>query len=149
MNFIPELTLQDAKRVAAAATAYATERGWTVVVAIVDAGGHTLYLERADGTQRASSVIAEEKARTAILFKRPSKAIQDMVLNGRIMMMQLPGVTPVEGGVPLIVDGHYVGAIGVSGFCHPRMVRSQPRALKHFNLFMHRYGPAPRSDFWS
>lgn len=116
MNMIPELTLQDAKRIAASASEYALRRGWPVVIAIVDAGGHTMYLERADGTQRASSVIAQEKARTAILFKRPTKALEEAVSGGRIVLMRLPGAVTVEGGLPLVdASGHYVGAIGVSG----------------------------------
>ena len=109
------MTLDDAKRVAAAARLEAERNGWRVVVAVVDDGGHLMYLERMDGAQKASSKIAEEKGRTAIMFKRPTKAIEDVVLSGRIVMMELPGAVPLEGGVPLIVDGQYVGGIGVSG----------------------------------
>jgi uncharacterized protein GlcG (DUF336 family) len=74
-----------------------------------------MYLERMDGCQKASSRIAEQKGRTAILFKRPTKAIEDVVLEGRTVMMGLPGAVPLEGGVPLTKDGVFVGAIGVSG----------------------------------
>jgi glc operon protein GlcG len=109
------LSLEDAKRVAAAARAEAEKNGWAVVIAVVDDGGHLMYLERLDGTQKASSRIAEEKGRAAILFKRPTKAIEDNVLEGRVVMMGLPGVVPLEGGVPLVKDGQYVGGIGVSG----------------------------------
>ena len=109
------LAVEDAKRVAAAARAEAEKNGWNVVIAVVDDGGHLMYLERMDGTQKASSRIAEEKARTSILFKRPSKAIEDVVLEGRVVMMGLPGAVPLEGGVPLMKDGQFVGAIGVSG----------------------------------
>lgn len=109
------LSLEDAKRVAAAARAEAEKNGWAVVIAVVDDGGHLMYLERLDGTQKASSRIAEKKARAAILFKRPTKAIEDNVLEGRVVMMGLPGVVPLEGGVPLVKDGQYVGGIGVSG----------------------------------
>ncbi len=109
------LSLADAKAIAAAATAEAQKQGWTVVVAIVDDGGHLMYLERLDGTQLASSTVAQEKARTALLFKRPSKALEDVVLGGRTVMLGLPGATPIEGGLPLVKDGHLVGAIGVSG----------------------------------
>lgn len=112
----PQLSLAAAQRVAAAARAKAVAEGWTVVIAIVDDGGHLMYLERADGTQKASSRVAEEKARTAILFKRPTKAIEDAITGGRLVMLDLPGATPIEGGLPLVTaDGHYVGAIGVSG----------------------------------
>ena len=109
------LSVDDAKRVAAAARAEAEGNQWAVVIAVVDDGGHLVYLERMDGCQKASSRIAEAKGRTAILFKRPTKAIEDAVLGGRSVMMGLPGAVPLEGGVPLIKDGIYVGAIGVSG----------------------------------
>jgi glc operon protein GlcG len=109
------LSLEDAKRVAAAARAEAEKNGWAIVIAVVDDGGHLMYLERMDGTQKASSRIAEEKGRTAILFKRPTKAIEDNVQEGRTVMMGLPGAVPLEGGVPLMKDGQFVGGIGVSG----------------------------------
>jgi uncharacterized protein GlcG (DUF336 family) len=109
------LSLEDAKRVAAAARMEAEKNGWAVVIAVVDDGGHLMYLERMDGTQKASSRIAEAKGRTAILFKRPTKAIEDNVLEGRTVMMGLPGAVPLEGGVPLVKDGQFLGGIGVSG----------------------------------
>ena len=111
----PVLSVEDAKRIAAAARAEAQRNGWAVVVAVVDDGGHLMYLERMDGCQKASSRIAEAKGRTAILFKRPTKAIEDVVLEGRTVMMGLPGAVPLEGGVPLVKDGVFLGAIGVSG----------------------------------
>ena len=109
------LSLEDAKRVATAARAEAEKNGWAVVIAVVDDGGHLMYLERLDGCQKASSRIAEKKARTAILFKRPTKAIEDVVMEGRSVMMGLPGAVPLEGGLPLMNDGAFLGAIGVSG----------------------------------
>ncbi len=109
------LTLADARRVAAAAEAEAIENGWSVVVAIVDDGGHLVLLQRLDGTQTASAEIATHKARTAALFKRPTKALEDIVAGGRTAMLSLPGVTAVEGGLPLVYRGDIVGAIGVSG----------------------------------
>ncbi len=109
------LSLEDAKRVAAAARVEAGKNGWAVVIAVVDDGGHLMYLERMDGTQKASSRIAEAKGRTAILFKRPTKAIEDNVLEGRTVMMGLPGAVPLEGGVPLVKDGQFFGGVGVSG----------------------------------
>ena len=109
------LSLEDAKRVAAAARAEAEKNGWAIVIAVVDEGGHLMYLERMDGTQKASSRIAEAKGRTAILFKRPTKAIEDNVLEGRTVMMGLPGAVPLDGGVPLMKDGQFLGGIGVSG----------------------------------
>lgn len=109
------LSVEDAKRVAAAARAEAEKNGWSIVIAILDDGGHLMYLERMDGAQKASSRIAEKKGRTAILFKRPTKAIEDVVLGGRATMMMLPGAVPLEGGVPLVKDGQFLGAIGISG----------------------------------
>ena len=109
------LGLAEAKAIAAVANAKAAENGWNVVIAIVDEGGALHYLERMDNTQMASVVIAQEKGRTAALFKRPSKALEDGVAGGRVVMMTLPGATPIEGGVPLYYKGELVGAIGVSG----------------------------------
>jgi glc operon protein GlcG len=109
------LSLEDAKRVTAAARVEAQKNGWSVVIAVLDDGGHLMYLERMDGTQKASSRIAEEKGRSAILFKRPTKALEDVVAEGRTAMMMLPGAVPIEGGVPLVKDGQFLGAIGVSG----------------------------------
>jgi uncharacterized protein GlcG (DUF336 family) len=109
------LGLEDAKRIAAAARSEADRNGWPVVIAIMDDGGHLMYLERIDGAQKGSSRIAEEKGRAAILLKRPTKAIEDNVAEGRIVMMGLPGAVPLEGGVPLVKDGQFLGAIGVSG----------------------------------
>ena len=109
------LSIDDAHKMAAAARAEAKAQGWSVVIAIVDDGGHLVHLERLDGTQKASSTIAVEKARTAIMFKRPSKVLEDAVAGGRVAIMSLSGVTPVEGGLPIVVDGQFLGAIGVSG----------------------------------
>jgi uncharacterized protein GlcG (DUF336 family) len=109
------LSLADAKQIAAAASAKAVAEGWNVVIAIHDNGGNLIYLERADGTQLGSIQVAQEKSRTALRFKRPTKALEDSVLSGRVHMMSLPGITSVEGGLPLLLDGEVVGSIGVSG----------------------------------
>lgn len=109
------LSLDDAKAVAAGAAAKAREKGWSVVIAILDASGQLLYLERADGTQLGSVSVAQEKARTALMFRRPSQAFEDLILSGKTHMMGLPGVTPVAGGLPLSWRDEIVGAIGVSG----------------------------------
>ena len=110
-----ELTLSDAKRVAAAAAREAQHNGWSVVIAIVDDAGLLVYLERLDGTQPASCEIAQHKARSAALFRRPTKALEEVVANGRVALLSLPQITPVEGGLPLVYEGQVVGAIGVSG----------------------------------
>ena len=102
---------------AARATAIAEgkKNGWTVAAAIVDTGGTLVYFERIDGTQNGSSEVAQQKARTSAAFKRPSKMLEDAVTSGKSQFLKLPGALPIEGGVPLLVDGKIIGAIGVSG----------------------------------
>lgn len=109
------LTLADAKRVAAAAAQEARRNDWSVVIAIVDDAGLLVYLERLDGVLPASCDIAQHKARAAALFRRPTKALEETVAGGRVALLALPHITPVEGGLPLIHEGQVVGAIGVSG----------------------------------
>lgn len=109
------LTLEDANRITQAAFRAATENGWSVVIAVVDDGGHLISLQRMNDTQKGSVRVAEGKARTAIMFKRPTKAFEDAVAQGRTVTMTLPDVIALEGGLPLIRDGKYLGAIGVSG----------------------------------
>lgn len=108
------LSLEDAKRVAAAAEAEAAKNAWSVVVAILDDGGHLLYLQR-EKVQLGSIEVAIAKARTALMFRRPSKAFEDLVAGGRVGYVAMPGVLPVEGGLPLMYEGEVVGAIGISG----------------------------------
>ena len=109
------LTLGAAKKIAAAAESEALKRHATVVIAVVDDGGHLILLERLNDTQVASVEVAIGKARTAAIFRRPSKVFEDQVREGRIAALALPGSTPLQGGIPITVDGHVVGAIGVSG----------------------------------
>jgi glc operon protein GlcG len=109
------LTLAAAQHVAEAARAEAVKNGWKLVICVVDDGGHVIYLERMDGAQLGSVQIAQDKARTAVLFKRPSKALEEAVAGGRTVVMKLTGALPVEGGVPLMAGDELVGAIGVSG----------------------------------
>ncbi|HEX2712474.1 MAG TPA: heme-binding protein [Candidatus Acidoferrales bacterium] len=109
------LTLNAAKKIAAAAEAEAMKRKATVVIAVVDDGGHLILLERLDDTQVASVEVAIGKARTAAIFRRPSKVFEDQVHEGRVAALALPGATPLQGGVPIIANGKVIGAIGVSG----------------------------------
>ena len=109
------LNLDDAKRIAAAAEAEALKNGWKVCIAIVDDGAHLLHFARMDGAQLASVEIALGKAKTALLGKRASKVYEDLVANGRIAALSMPGITHLEGGVPIVFEGDYVGAVGVSG----------------------------------
>jgi len=107
--------VETARKVAAAATAEGKKNGWTVAVAIVDQAGELVLFERIDNTQAGSVKVAQEKARTAARFKRPTKAFEEALVGGRQAILGLPDVVPLEGGIPLIIDGKIVGAIGVSG----------------------------------
>ncbi len=111
----PVLTLAAAKQIAAAAEAEAIKRGATVVIAVVDDGGYLLVLERLDKTQVASVEVGIAKARTAAIFRRPSKVFEDQVREGRVAALALPGAVALQGGVPIVINGTVVGAIGVSG----------------------------------
>jgi len=111
------VSVENAKKAAAAAVAEAKKNNWTMAIAVVDPGGTLVYYEKMDNTQLGSADVAIEKARTAARFKRPSKVFQDMVAGGGagLRILRLTGAAPFEGGVPLIIDGQIVGAIGVSG----------------------------------
>ncbi len=109
------LTLEVATKIAAAAQAEAKKRGATVVIVVVDDGGHLLLLERLDDTEVASVEVGIGKARTAAIFRRPSKVFEDQVRDGRVAALALPGVTPLQGGIPIEFEGKVIGAIGVSG----------------------------------
>ena len=109
------LSLEDAKRMAAAARVEAEKNDWNVVIAVVDDGAHLMYLERMDGTQKASSVVAVEKAKTALLYKRPSVALENAIAGGRMSVLSMPLAVKVEGGLPIVHEGEFLGAIGVSG----------------------------------
>ena len=116
MQTKPFLTLEDAKKIAAAAESEAVANKWNVVISIVDDGGHLLWLQRMDGAAPISSQIAPQKARTAALGRRESKVYEDMINNGRMSFLSAPDLQGMlEGGVPVVVDGHTIGAVGVSG----------------------------------
>lgn len=111
------VTLADAKAAVAPAVAEAAKNKWTMAIAIVDTAGNLVYFEKMDGTQLGSVSVAIEKARSAALFKRPTKVFQDGVAAGGegLRLLGLTGAMPVEGGLPLVQGGRIVGAIGVSG----------------------------------
>ena len=115
MKTKPMLALEDAKRIAAAAEAEAAAHQWNVVIAICDDGGHLLLLHRMDQVAPVSAAIAPAKARAAALGKRETKIYEDMINGGRTAFLSAPLDGMLEGGVPVIVDGHVVGAVGVSG----------------------------------
>jgi glc operon protein GlcG len=110
----PMLTLEDCKKIAAAAEAEAKRNNWNVCIAILDDGGHLLHLARMDGATPANARIAVEKGRTAAETRRSTANWQERVAK-RTELLRMPGVTPVQGGVPIVVDGTCVGGVGVSG----------------------------------
>ena len=114
MRTRPELTLDDCRKMSAAAEAEARRNNWNVVIAILDDGGHLLHLVRMDGATPANSAIAVEKARTAATTRRSSKSWEERIAGGRTSMLKMP-VLPVQGGLPIMVDGTCVGGIGASG----------------------------------
>jgi len=116
MQTKPVLTLEDVKKIAAGAEQEAVKNGWKVVIAICDDGGHPLFLQRLDGAAPVSAHIAPQKAKTAALGRRESKVYEDLINNGRTSFLRAPELDGMlEGGVPILVDGHTVGAVGVSG----------------------------------
>jgi uncharacterized protein GlcG (DUF336 family) len=116
-NYGLSVNLETAKKIAASAIAEARKNNWTMAVAITDTGGSLVYFEKMDGTQTGSVRVAIGKSRSAVLFKRPTKVFQDVVAAGGegIRYLVLEGAVPIEGGLPLLMDGKIVGAIGVSG----------------------------------
>ena len=111
------VALEEAKKLAAVASAEARKNGWLMAIAVVDPAGTLIYYEKADNTQLGSANVAIDKARSAALYKRPTKAFQDALAAGGagLRILKLQGAIPVEGGVPLLADGKLIGAIGVSG----------------------------------
>lgn len=114
-SYGPEVTLDNAKKIAAAALAEAKKNNWNVAIAVVDNHGFLVYYERMDDTQSASPAIAIEKARSAAMFRRTTRAMEDTVNKGRTSFLGIPGATPITGGLPIIAGGKIIGAIGVSG----------------------------------
>lgn len=111
------ISLENAKKAATAALAEARKNNWTMAVAVVDPSGTLIYYEKMDNTQNGSAKVAINKARSAALFKRPTKAFADRLTSGNtgLPVLAIEGAVPLEGGIPLFIDGHLVGAIGLSG----------------------------------
>jgi len=111
------ISFEQAKKVMAGAEVEATKNKWNMVIAILDTGGHLVMLHRLDGTQLGSIEAAKDKAYSAVLYRRPTKVFQDLVGQGgpNLRLLRLAGASPLEGGIPLVVDGKIIGAIGVSG----------------------------------
>jgi glc operon protein GlcG len=115
VNTRPMLTLEDCRKVAAAAEAEAKRNNWNVAVAILDDGGHLLHFIRMDGATPANARIAVEKGRTAAESRRSTGMWEERIKQGRMSMLRMPGITPVQGGLPIVVDGVCIGGVGVSG----------------------------------
>ena len=113
----PGITLDQAKKVMAGAEAEATKNKWNVVISILDSGGNVVMVHRMDGAQWGSIEVAREKAYSAVAFRRPTKAFEDAIGQGgvNLRVLRLPGASPLEGGLPIVVDGKLVGSVGVSG----------------------------------
>ena len=114
------VNLETAKKIAAAASAEARKNNWNMAIAVVDNHGMLIYYEMADDTQTGSAGVAIEKARTAAIWRRPSKDFEDAVAGGRVAILGLQGVTPIEGGVPIVRGGKFIGGVGASGGASPQ-----------------------------
>ena len=115
MRTRPVLTLEDCHKIHAAAEAEARRNKWNVAIAILDDGGHLLHFTRMDGATPANAAIAVEKARTSALSRRTSGNWEERIKAGRTSMLKMPGILPVQGGVPIVAEGTCIGAVGVSG----------------------------------
>jgi uncharacterized protein GlcG (DUF336 family) len=113
----PPIGIENARKIMAAAEAEAVKNNWAVVIVIIDSGGHVVMLHRRDDVQLSSIEISQGKAKTALMFKRPSKVLDDAISGGGagLRFLALKDIVPLEGGVPILIDGKIVGAIGVSG----------------------------------
>jgi uncharacterized protein GlcG (DUF336 family) len=113
----PAITLEQAKKAMAGAEAEAKKNNWNVVITILDSGGHVVMVSRLDGAQWGSLDVARDKAHSAVAFRRPTKVFQDLVAQGgaNLRLLNLSGASLLEGGIPIVVGGRLIGAIGVSG----------------------------------
>jgi uncharacterized protein GlcG (DUF336 family) len=114
-SYGPAISLEQAKKLATAAAAEANRNNWKVAIAVVDTHGFLKYYEMMDDTQTASATIAVEKARSAATFRRPTKMLEDAITGGRHALLAMPGLTPIEGGLPIVIDGKVIGGVGISG----------------------------------
>ena len=122
MSYGPSITLEDAKRVAAAALAEAAANQWTMAVAVVDPHGDLVYFEKMDDTPLGSTIVCQDKARSAARFKRPTRVFQEMLAGGNdgARVLGIRGAVPVEGGLPILRGGKVIGAVGLSGGTSPQ-----------------------------
>ena len=122
MSYGLSITLEDAKKVGVAALKEAAANKWTMAVAVVDTHGDLVYFEKMDGTPLGSTIVCQDKARSAARFKRPTKVFQDMLASGGegMRVLRIKGAVPVEGGLPILRDGMVIGAVGLSGGTSPQ-----------------------------
>jgi uncharacterized protein GlcG (DUF336 family) len=113
------VTLDAAKKIAAASAVEAKRNNWNVAIAIVDNHGFLIYYEMMDDTQTISANLAIEKARTAAMLRRPTKALEDATNKGRVSLLGVPGLLPIDGGLPIVMGGKIIGGVGVSGAASP------------------------------
>jgi glc operon protein GlcG len=109
------ITLDAAKKMAAAGEAEAVKNGWNVAITIVDASGALILFQKLDETQPGSIAVSQGKARTSAMFKRPTKAMEEMIAGGKTAFLAVEGIVPIQGGLPVVAEGKVIGAIGVSG----------------------------------
>ena len=111
------ITLEQAKKIVAGAEAESKKNSWSMVITVLDSGGHVVLTERMDGALLGSIDVARDKAYSAVAFRRPTKAFEDGLAQGgaNLRILKLSGASPVEGGIPIVVDGKVIGAVGVSG----------------------------------
>jgi glc operon protein GlcG len=116
------ITLEQAKKVIAGAEAESKKNSWNMVITVLDSGGHVVLVERMDGAQLGSIEVARDKAWSAVAFRRPTKVFEDLVGQGgpNLRLLKLSGASPIEGGIPIVVDGKVIGAVGVSGGTAPQ-----------------------------
>ncbi|MEJ1962551.1 MAG: heme-binding protein [Gammaproteobacteria bacterium] len=119
-SYGPPVGLDQAKKIAAGAAAEANKNNWRVAIAVVDTHGFLKYYEMMDDTQTASANVAIEKARTAAMFRRPTKMFEEAIAGGRTALLGMSSATPIEGGLPIVVNGKVIGAVGVSGLTSPQ-----------------------------
>jgi glc operon protein GlcG len=116
-SYGPSISIEQARKLSAAAQVEAEKNGWLMVVSVMDPGGHLVLLERMNHAQFGSVQVAQDKARSAVAFRRPTKAFHDMVAAGGegVRMLVMSGAVPIDGGLPIIVDGLVIGGVGISG----------------------------------
>ena len=128
------ITLEAAKKMVAAGEAEARKNGWNVAITVVDANGDLILFQKLDETQPGSIKVSQGKARTAALFKRPTKAMEEMIAGGKTAFLAVEGIVPIQGGLPIVAEGKVIGAIGVSGVTSAQDEQIATAAIAALNL---------------